>query len=261
MPKHWYERKACREDSDPADIDIVADRKPYFMRYIYPTLDQEYSHYIENTNAKCMYSFRMSLNDLANKPADELTEEQTQFLEYYHKMIPVGMNACVMNRICWRFENEFDHILKSHRERTRFDYTFMRNDEQYQQSAYYKIKHIQDEYKEWLSAFMASMRKKRVSDPEEFFFARRESIKLFVDDCVAVCSNESQLCNIMLDLCYSKSSGKQFVWDICGSQIVENLLAANDGQIYYPERDPDGDIEYNHQKFVIRRKVCETWVK
>lgn len=41
-------------------------------------------------------------------------------------------------------------------------------------------------------------------------------------------------------------------WDICGSEIFQNLLRRNDGMIYFPVRDPEGDIVYGGHTFSMK---------
>ena len=59
----------------------------------------------------------------------------------------------------------------------------------------------------------------------------------FVRECEAICQNRSVLCNIVLDLCYTRSASKKFAWDICGEDIVNNLLSKNGGTISIPVYD------------------------
>ena len=60
MPKGWYDRVAAKGDDgdDEATVQlnlrVVADKKPYFMRYIYPSLMRKYNTYISNTNKKAL---------------------------------------------------------------------------------------------------------------------------------------------------------------------------------------------------------------
>ena len=56
--------------------------------------------------------------------------------------------------------------------------------------------------------------------------ARKILKEHFVKKAYDICPNTEELCNIMVDLCYSeKNSGKskQFAWDIVGEQMIENL--------------------------------------
>ena len=52
MPRDWHDKHAVNKIESTAQRDffrsIVASRKPYFMRYIYPSLMKEYNTYIKN---------------------------------------------------------------------------------------------------------------------------------------------------------------------------------------------------------------------
>ncbi len=57
MPREWHDRHSVNliEDTDTRRfyLKLVADKKPYFMRLIYPALMKQYNTYIKNTNKKC----------------------------------------------------------------------------------------------------------------------------------------------------------------------------------------------------------------
>lgn len=71
--------------------------------------------------------------------------------------------------------------------------------------------------------------------------------------CLEQCPNEEYLCDIVLDLCYSKSkSSKQFAWDICGDMIIANLLKRNNYKVTYPTQDENGDICFSGKRFSMK---------
>lgn len=73
--------------------------------------------------------------------------------------------------------------------------------------------------------------------------------------CEEVCPNETELCDIVIDLCYSSSRSRQFAWDICGEVIIENLLKKNDYSINYPVMTrQNGEFEFGGEQFIMRRK-------
>ena len=75
----------------------------------------------------------------------------------------------------------------------------------------------------------------------------------FKRQCLSECPNEDYLCDIVLDLCYSKSkASKQFAWDICGDIFIRNLLKRNHYQISYPEAYASGDILFIGQRFKMK---------
>ena len=49
----------------------------------------------------------------------------------------------------------------------------------------------------------------------------------FRRESAALCPNEAELCDILIDLCYCDNRSKQFVWDLCGHVILRNLLQKN----------------------------------
>ena len=66
-----------------------------------------------------------------------------------------------------------------------------------------------------------------------------------------ICSNENELCDIVLDLCYQNESSKQFAWDIAGDVIIKNLLVRRDYNIEYPLRGGN-DFEYQGEYFSMK---------
>ena len=88
MPKYWYDRDANRTCDVPDEeerefrLRVLADKKPYFMRYIYPALIKQYTTYIINTKKKCLREFRVGIDELLRKPKEELTADERGFLKY-----------------------------------------------------------------------------------------------------------------------------------------------------------------------------------
>lgn len=250
MPKLWYDRYSAVKNDDNSEFQrmIVADRKPYFMRYIYPTLKAQYDTYLTNTNKKSLREFRITIDELLSLDEQELTDDQKQFIKYYKAKMPVGINKCVMNKICERFEEEFDGYIIKNKSETDFDYTIMKSGEEYTSTQYYSVLKLHNDYTKRVREYMQSARKKRVSEDENAV-ARQIMIQEFKRDCLAICSNSKQLCDIILDICYQKEGLKQFAWDISGEDIIDNLLIHNQYNICYPTLDENGTLEFGGEKF------------
>lgn len=262
MPKYWYNRAANLpndEDDDETaakkefNLRIVADKKPYFMIYVYPDLRKQYKDYVKNVNAKCFRISRCSIDELYAK--QNRTKEENSLIEYYERFMPVGKNPCVINRICWLFENEFDGYLSQKREQPTFDYTILKTDATYSQYAYKKVEAIYSDYVKRVAKYQTDIRKRRKKGDLELSLMDR---KIFIDDfrreCEIACSNEKELCNIVLDLCYTKETSKQFAWDVCGDIIIQNLLEKNNNLIHYPMRTDSSsecDFVYRGIPFVM----------
>lgn len=260
MPKEWHNRHSVNtiEDADKRRfyLKLVADKKPYFMRLIYPALMKQYNTYIKNTNKNAMREFQMSVDELLALPSEELTSRQRDFLRYYHSRMPVGDNDCVMNRICRRFENEFDSYLGRHNAGIAFDYTIMKSGTAYSKKQYNAILKLYESYNKRLRSYAVFANYERVDEYDTF--SRMYEMKTeFIEECTKICQNKFALCDIVLDICYKRSSTKRFAWEICGEEIIHNLLVRNNGEITYPTLDNNGDIFFAGNRFSIVKQRLE----
>lgn len=256
MPRYWHDRHAANKIEDPSERSlcrsVVADRKPYFMRYIYPALMTQYNTYIKNTNRNSLREFQLTVDELRAIPESQRTERQNEFLDYYDYRMPVGVGSCVMNKICRRFEEEFDGFVAKHTSSGAFDYSIMKSNAPYSARQMQSIKQLYNDYNNRIQSYAIFANYERVDECESgaaYEFMNEE----FRKKCIAVCSNEDALCNVILDLCYTKSSTKRFAWNMCGEQIIKNLLSANNNHIRVPVRSDDGDVEFCGNKFKIEK--------
>lgn len=260
MPKEWYDRAAIKaenyESKDRMNLDlrIVADKKPYFMRYIYPTLMRQYNTYMTNTKKKALREFRITIEELCEKEKGGcLSDKERVFLRYYRIKMPVGTNDCVMNRICKRIESEFDMYISRRSAEHEFDYTIMKSGLEYSQSQYNAIYKLYVEYNKRVRDYMQFAKKERI-DEDESANTRLVMVADFKRECRLVCSNKYMLSDILLDICYQREGSKQFAWDIAGEEIVENLIHKNGGYISLPVKDKNGDVMFGGESYSFVRK-------
>lgn len=255
MQRTWYDRHAVNkiEDEEKRNLyrAIVADKKPYFMRYIYPDLMRQYNTYIKNTDRKSLREFGLTVKELKAIAEDELTERQKEFLHYYDLRMPVSLNDSVMNRICRKFEERFDSITARMPAGRNFDYSFMKSGHEYTARRYSEIERLYKEYSHRLKKYTAAAKYDRVERAQmnHIIDSLHEE---FRKECDMVCPNSSELCDIALDLCYRKATTKRFAWALCGTEIIQNLLAQNGGLISYPKRNSEGTIYYDGKYFSIQ---------
>ncbi len=259
MPRTWHDRHSVNIIEDGVEREfyrkIVADKKPYFMRYIYPPLMKQYNTYIKNTDRNALREFQMTVSEMKKLPYESLTDRQKDFLKYFDYRMPVGVGDCVMNKICRRFEDEFDGYINKHNTSVKFDYTIMRNNADYSNSQFNVIKKLYDDFNKRLRNYAIFADYERIDDCDSF---KEMSVMNdeFRKECNIICQNKDSLCNIILDICYTKSSTKRFAWSMCGHDIIHNLLLKNNNTISFPVIDSDGDIYYCGERFsVISKKV------
>lgn len=262
MPRSWYDRHCAFtiEDAGRRELylSILADKKPYFMRYIYPDLMRQYNTYIKSTDKKSMREFGLRVSELMEIPEHELTERQAEFLNYYGVMMPVGTADCVTNRICRRFESTFDGYVGKHNATREFDYTIMKSGAEYRKEAYYDILRLYEEYNRRMRAVMVYAGRERVDDDEVYDLLSVMNME-FQASCQKVCPNSKELCDIILDICYKRSSTKQFAWSMCGEEIIDNLLARTGGVAWCPRPDDNGDVLFGGRRFSFVQKELEGW--
>ncbi len=254
MPRTWHDRHAVNAIDDFETRQfyqrIVADKKPYFMRYIYPALMKQYNTYIKNTNKNSMREFQISVEELMSIPEEKLTERQLEFLHYYKLKMPVGINDCVMNKICRKFESEFDGYLGKHNSETEFDYTIMKSGVEYSRAQHNSILKLYEAYNKRLRSYSVFANYEHI-DEYDIFIKMQEMKSEFVQECAKVCPDKYVLCDIVLDVCYKRSATKRFAWEICGEEIINNLLSKNDYKISFPHLKKDGEILFGGERFDI----------
>ena len=270
MPEYWYSMRAnLPKDNDSAEIlkqkafngKIAASKKPYFMTYVYPRLKTQNSNYLKNNdygvNTKFFDKYNLtSIEEL--KAFEPKTDEMRQYLEYYERFLPTGNNPCVVNRICWIFEDVFKTFSRQKLPIRKFDYSILKSNAEYNKQSYVEIKKVYQEYREKINRFAKEKAIDRLDDTELY----QKKIKLsgwFRSRCEIICPNEDELCNIVVDLAYQTEGTKSFAWDICGDVILKNLLIRKNNTIHYPViTDNDGDFEYCGKNFTMyERKITD----
>lgn len=76
------------------------------MQYIYPAEKARLKAYIKKNEEKCIMRFRKNIDELMSQ--DERTEEEENFIRYFHDKMPMGTAPCTMNKICRKIESLFD---------------------------------------------------------------------------------------------------------------------------------------------------------
>ena len=135
----------------------------------------------------------------------------------------------------------------------KFDYTVLKTgniyDEKEYKRYYKKIERIYKKYEEKLTKIHQNAQNNHliINDETE----EKGGLDFcFEAQCHEYCEDDNMLCDILLDICYSKETvSKAFVWSVCGDMIIHNLLIKNNSNISYPVPDKDGDIEYGGERF------------
>lgn len=260
MPKEWYDYHslAAGDDDDEEtrarkefNRRIVAEKKPYFMIYIYPALKKEYREFLNSVENTVYTMYGVGIEELA--AMENKTEQQEQTVEWYRRKLPVFDGTGVMNRLCHYVEREFDGYLHCVKDKVR-DYRFgeLFASENYKKNAcrsvmLRKLDELLRQYNSKLRDIALTSGRERV-DVGEIISEKIQLAEQFKRDCAQICVSAETICDCLLKLCYSTEHSKKFVWDMCGAQIVENLLNRVKGYSYFI-RDNDGCLCYGGVRY------------
>ena len=114
LPKEW--KKTVRINDDDTDAvkadkykrnSMVIAKKPYFFRYLYPELNQQFKQYEDSYNVESRSQFGIKFKKLLVKP--NKTEDEMNLIRRYQKYSPLITAPCTMNLLCKELENvDFD---------------------------------------------------------------------------------------------------------------------------------------------------------
>src|SRR5690606_539399 len=195
-------------------------------------------------------------NDLLEMNDNSSVEEYTAFINEVKKQSPCLLSNSVMNKICWKFENAFDKV-KLNKSDIKFDYNILKTNKKYTLSDYKEIKEIMNTYKLKVKAYLQTNKHKSNTDDKDIARQRDIFKSEFIESSYKICNDAEKLCNIIIDISYEENGSRSFMWDVVGSQIIQNLLHKNNGEISYPVRDEKGEIEYGGIRFTIKEQLIE----
>ena len=253
MPKYWYTK--TKSDQDEFFNSICANKKPYFMNYIYSDQRTKYNNFIKNCNNNGLFDYRKTLKELQTK--NNLSKEEKRFMKSYNIFFPVFDGNCTMNRLCHMVEQEFDGYVCSIKQESDFDYAILKSEIEYSKKDYNKIKRLYEKYRQEQIGLKAKFSNSTKRDFDDYAVQQQVITNKYKELCYEICSNKYELCNIVLDLCYKTNQSKKFAWEVCGDVIIENLLKKNNNRINYLVADENGSIEYQGQRFTKKSMTLE----
>ena len=253
--KEWYDYKANKiSENDSLEVikekefnlKIMANKKPYFFIYNYDKLKKEFMDYYKPNNEVCQIKFGMEIHELRDKA--NKTEEEEKFYENYANGCPVNVTPCLSNKIAWMIEDHFRNVDIKY-DIAPFDKELLKNkDVEYSTILYNKVQEMKIEYDDIVQKSI----KKEVKDGADTYEIERLKSNIhreFYDKCLELTFDEDTLCNILVDICYGTKKSKQFLWELFGEVIINNLLNNYGNKLTYPIQDENGDFTYRGLTF------------
>lgn len=246
MPKEWHNygvNVIKPDDSDDIQAkkrfnqSICAHKKPYFFMYNYDAERIKYQKFMEEANSKSVSLYGISFKNMLKM--DHLSEDAEKFVQYCSFKCPIDTSPSTMNRICWKIEQEFNENFSC--EDVEFDYTIYKSKHNIKKSSYHEIKSLCEHY----LMNLKTLNSRKINNEEErklLLEDKNRLLETLIEDMTTICSNEEALCDILLDICYTGKMSKSIVWDVCGDQIIKNMLEKHNHMLTYPEKCQDADF-------------------
>lgn len=238
---------------------ILTDKKPYFFRYKYDSLNKQYRSYVKAKEEDCLLKYNRKLSEVLKNPHNE---QERIFKDKYYKFMDIIDSDCVMNKICKYIESIDFNIKQKMRSSSEFDYKILLSREAEFDEKIYEIVSslVTSRIKEWavkreeINSKQQNYSRTGIKFNEEEVNQKDQVLMLLREDLLQVCSNEEELTNYLLKLFYEDkiSLNKNILWKICGRQIFENVKKKNP-IIYIPEKDKEGSLEFLYEKYDIKR--------
>lgn len=232
---------------------IVADKKPYFFRYLYPTSYSKYKKYIDEKNKYCTTVFGISLDELIHKDSSTLTEDEIKFIDNYHKYIPLCDYGGVMNNICHYMEDNLKELAIDRNYRTpNYVIDIFKTDLKIDKDKLVELEKLYHHYKKAIKKIKAKNKSgvdssiKVNIDDEEEFNSIDQYCKYLRKKALVITSNKNELVNLAVELCYVQHQqwSKDFVWNVFGNYLIDNIKLNKQKNIYLPVLSESGDITY-----------------
>ena len=263
FPSHWtkwnrIEEDATEEEKEQANFfnSVLVDKRPYFMRYLYPHYGKSYLKFNQNYETFCMAKFGKELNDVLLGEVEKLTEEEQEFVKMYNKYKPLLDTPCVMNKICHYMERTVKNIKGTSPRNSSSEVISLMRDASISLDSQ-KLKALYDLYRRYktgkrtLSVIREGIDSNKLRTIEQYNkMIRREAYR--------VSSDINELANLAVTICYEAhpSDNKAFAWNIFGEGIIGNMLKnITKGKVYLtfaPFLDKEGDVEYLGKTYTMK---------
>ncbi len=264
MPKHWTKRvKNIPDGETEFSVDfvnsIVADRKPYFFRYLYSRENAKYLSYLEKATEYTTRIFNKTAEELAESNPTDLTEAERDYLEFeFRRFMPLIDNDGRMNKICHYMERNLKELKIQSRTDTPDSVLKIMMGDSDREILDCDIELMDQFYKN----YKAAKRETKAASKQGI-----ETVNGLAGNFDQYCSNLrseifdlikndiSYITDLAIFVCYKMypSRSKDFVWDLFGNQIIEHLKQNKQDTILLPVHDEEnGTLEYLGSKYRLQ---------
>jgi len=254
IPDSW-----SRWSKDISEIEkkLVADKRPYFTRYLYDSYDKKYRQHLESYNKYAWSHFHRDMDEIILD--NNRNRKEQEFLDRYYKYSFFLFSKSPMNKVCWHMEKELDKIHTDvEHKRISFDYSKLYSTPLFvpDEANLKKVKFLLSKY---ISAKRAFRKTYNSVLKRDIGFIISEIGK----DALEIASGK-ELGNLGVYMISQSQRADSFVWNVLGDYVIDNVLDRYGRQVEIPIKDEYGDIEfmfsnYSSRKIFISKIGDNTW--
>lgn len=254
FPKHWTEYKKITDDMSEEEKaahefnnSLVIEKRPYFMRYLYPKYNAEYKAHVADFDRYCLTKYDCKFKDLSED--FKQTDEYKGLKEYYDRKNPLLETYGTMNRICYYMEDAIKHIKRTRIKADKDElYEILSSGKGIDSTKLGAMAKLYEEYVAFKRSKMLTS--SEFSTYEQYYkYLRNKGLE-------AISSDIGELADLAVELCYKNGKKKEFCWDIFGQGVVDNLIAkkleSGNPIVMVPQLDENGPIEYLGEKYSMQ---------
>lgn len=224
MPSSWYNYRGC--NGDPYLKSICAEKKPYFMIYIYNDYKKKFNNYKKQANNSALVEVKKTIDEILETDSDKLTDKEKQLLFDYEKWNPFGMNPCTMNRICWHIEKEFKGYTRKIKKDSHFNYKDYQYGVNIDEDTLDAFIDFAEQYQEELRRIKNYRLSTNVDNTDAYMQLSVQKTKLqrrIKTNCYRICPDPKERLDGLLQLYGEKKCSGQFFWMCAGDLMVKKL--------------------------------------
>ena len=262
VPSEWKKKVRINEDDTDAvkagkykhNSMVMGNKKPYFFRYLYPHLNQQFKQYENGYNIVSKLKTGLKFKKLLAKP--NKTEEEMNIVRRYNKYSPLITAPCNMNILCREIENiDFDIKFNKNTVTCLPDF---KDDFEFDTEKFKKVKtlyqtYVNSKFKRFKDELFGYRKEYETFEDEEKFFESKINIYDLIKQDIA-----QQYDNLQMDykefLFYTHRLAQHyssfywsFPWDVLGEQILEAIPA---GISEVPVRNEKGQY-FLGERFIL----------
>jgi hypothetical protein len=249
IPEFWSKWKKIKPDMSEDESEqirinnkIIADKRPYFMKWLYPEYMRKFRRFEETYENISMSKFHLTMRQLQDK--NDKNEKEQTVVKNYFRYHPFILSDCLMNCVCRYMESKVREI-RLCVGKDDFDCSvLMDSDVEISEDKLSKMLKIFEQYK------YGKKTKIGLEKYENFGqFVKEMQKKAYKE----VSSNAVELANLSVHINYKMfpKSNKDFCWHVFGEDILKNVYKNRQENVLVPAACETGDIEYLGKRYMM----------